>query len=203
MDRIKRVVIFGNIKANWIKPFQGLETILEPFVCISVHPPIPGQRGQRLWEPEPAGGRLRDHARASARATLASESHFFHLISKLRTHFYVPLTYGAARIFPDSYAATGNQTRISSVAPLLRDLNPGHFYWLSNRDCGNTWSPLINDQQSPWCFFTIGSILLIELSGYLTLRQFVPWQLAPWQLVPGNWPPRHPIHKFRQLVPYT
>ena len=29
--------------------------------------------------------------------------------------------------FPTSYAVTGNQTHISSVAPLLRDLNPGCF----------------------------------------------------------------------------
>ena len=34
---------------------------------------------------------------------------------------------GVARIFPTSYAATGNQTHISSVALLLRDLNPGRF----------------------------------------------------------------------------
>ena len=32
-----------------------------------------------------------------------------------------------ARIFLTSYAATGNQTHVSSVAPLLRDLNPGRF----------------------------------------------------------------------------
>ena len=34
---------------------------------------------------------------------------------------------GAPRIFPISYAATGNQTHFSSVAPLLRDLNPECF----------------------------------------------------------------------------
>ena len=34
---------------------------------------------------------------------------------------------GAAMIFPTSYAATGNQTIISSVEPLLRDLKAGRF----------------------------------------------------------------------------
>ena len=52
---------------------------------------------------------------------------FFHLLPKLRTYFYVGLIDGAARIFPTSYAATGNRTHASSVAPLLRDLNPGRF----------------------------------------------------------------------------
>ena len=40
---------------------------------------------------------------------------------------YVRLLYGEARIFPNSNATTGNQTESSSVAPLLWDLNPGHF----------------------------------------------------------------------------
>ena len=34
-------------------------------------------------------------------------------------HFYVRLIDGTARIFPNSYAATGNQTHISSIAPLF------------------------------------------------------------------------------------
>ena len=52
---------------------------------------------------------------------------FFHLLPKPHTYFYVRLIDGAARIFPTSYAATGNQTHVSSVAPLVRDLNPGRF----------------------------------------------------------------------------
>ena len=52
---------------------------------------------------------------------------FFHLPPKLGTNFYVRLIDGAARIFPTSHATTGNQTHVSSVAPLLRDINPVRF----------------------------------------------------------------------------
>ena len=52
---------------------------------------------------------------------------FFHLLPKLRTYLYVPNKDGAARIFPNSDAVIGNQTHVSSVAPLLKDLNPGCF----------------------------------------------------------------------------
>ena len=46
------------------------------------------------------------------------QSHtFFHLLPKPGTYFYVHLMDGAARIFPYSYAATGNQTHVSRVAP--------------------------------------------------------------------------------------
>ena len=38
-----------------------------------------------------------------------------------------PLIDGAARIFPNYYSVTENQTRVSSVASLLSDLNPGYF----------------------------------------------------------------------------
>ena len=46
-----------------------------------------------------------------------------YLLPKPRTSFYVHLI---ARL-PASYAATGNRTHVSSVAPLLRDLNPGRL----------------------------------------------------------------------------
>ena len=52
---------------------------------------------------------------------------FSHLLPKPPTYFYVHLIDGAARIFPNSYAATGNRTHVSSVAHLLRDFNPGCF----------------------------------------------------------------------------
>ena len=52
---------------------------------------------------------------------------FFLLLPKTRTYFCVRLIDGTARIFPTSYAATEIQTHVSSVAPLLRDLNPGRF----------------------------------------------------------------------------
>ena len=53
---------------------------------------------------------------------------FLYLIPKLRTYFNVCLIDGAARIFPSSYSATGNQTHGSSVAHLsLRDLSKGSF----------------------------------------------------------------------------
>ena len=42
---------------------------------------------------------------------------FSHLLPKPRTYVYVRLIDGAARIFPNSYAATGNQTHVSRVAP--------------------------------------------------------------------------------------
>ena len=49
----------------------------------------------------------------------------FDLLPKPRIYFYVCLIDGATKIFPTSYAASGNQTQVSSVPPLLRDLNPG------------------------------------------------------------------------------
>ena len=52
---------------------------------------------------------------------------FSHLLPKPRTYFYVCLIDGTARIFPTSYAATKNRIHISSVEPLLKDLNPGHY----------------------------------------------------------------------------
>ena len=64
---------------------------------------------------------------------------FFHLLPKLRTYFYVCLIDGSARIFPTSYAATGNWTHISSVAPLLRDLNPRRFIdWAAAAAAGSS-----------------------------------------------------------------
>ena len=39
------------------------------------------------------------------------------LITKLGTYFNVRLIDGATRIFPNSYAATGNRTHVSRVAP--------------------------------------------------------------------------------------
>ena len=47
--------------------------------------------------------------------------------SKPRTYFYIFLVDGVARIFPTSCATTGNQTQVSSVAPLVRDPHPGRF----------------------------------------------------------------------------
>ena len=49
---------------------------------------------------------------------------FFQVLPKLRIYLYVRLINGAAGIFLTSYAATGNRTCISLVAPLMRDLNP-------------------------------------------------------------------------------
>ena len=49
---------------------------------------------------------------------MAINRYFFHLLPKPRTYFYVQLIDGAARIFPTSNAATGNQTHVSSVAHL-------------------------------------------------------------------------------------
>ena len=77
------------------------------------HPRLLDQRGVRRW-------RQRTH---HWRWT----GDFFHLLPKRGTNFYVCLIEGAARVFPTSYAPTGNWTHISSVAPLLRDLKPGHF----------------------------------------------------------------------------
>ena len=44
---------------------------------------------------------------------------FFHLLPKLRTYFYVCLIDGSARIFPTSYATTGNRTHVSSLKIIL------------------------------------------------------------------------------------
>ena len=52
---------------------------------------------------------------------------FSRLLPKLRTYFCVQLIDGLARIFHNSFTATGNRTLVSSVAPLLRDLNLGRF----------------------------------------------------------------------------
>ena len=52
------------------------------------------------------------------------QSFFSRLLPKPQTYFYVHLINGEARIFPNSYAATGNQTQVISVAPLFA---PGHF----------------------------------------------------------------------------
>ena len=45
---------------------------------------------------------------------------FFLIYFPSRKHFF--LMDGAARVFPTSCAATGNQTQVCSVAPLFRDL---------------------------------------------------------------------------------
>ena len=63
----------------------------------------------------------------SSRVGLKDTWAFFHPLPKPRTYIYVRLIDGTARIFPNSYAATGNWTHISSVAPLSRDLNLGCF----------------------------------------------------------------------------
>ena len=52
---------------------------------------------------------------------------FSHLLPKLCTYFNVCLIDSATRIFSTSYAATRNWTKVRSVAPILRDLNPGRF----------------------------------------------------------------------------
>ena len=53
---------------------------------------------------------------------------FFHLLPRPSNYFYVCLIDRVARIFPNSYyAATGNLTQISSIAPLLRLFNPRCF----------------------------------------------------------------------------
>ena len=56
-----------------------------------------------------------------------SRSFLHHLLPRQRTFFNVCLIDGAARIFPNSCAPCWNQIHISSVAPLLRDLNQGCF----------------------------------------------------------------------------
>ena len=71
--------------------------------------------------------KVRDAARRLHLVLKSKNKVFFHLIPKLCTYCYVPLMDVMARFFPNSYAATGNETRITSVAPLLRDLNPGRF----------------------------------------------------------------------------
>ena len=62
-----------------------------------------------------------------ATALRGSEDFLFHLLSKLCTFFNVRLIDGPAGIFPTSYAMTGNQTHVSSVSLLLRDLIPERF----------------------------------------------------------------------------
>ena len=71
------------------------------------------------------------------------KSFWTHLFPKPCTYFYVRLIDGVARIFPTSFALTGNWTRVSSVAPLLRTLfqdnlptelpRPLQFLWKSWR----------------------------------------------------------------------
>ena len=52
----------------------------------------------------------------------------FFILPKLRNYNLIRLIDGAARIFPTTYAATGNQTHVSSFAHLsLRPLNSGRF----------------------------------------------------------------------------
>ena len=51
--------------------------------------------------------------------------YFFHLLPQ--TYSCVHLKSRLARIYPTSNAATGNQTHVSSVVPLLWDLNPECF----------------------------------------------------------------------------
>ena len=54
--------------------------------------------------------------------------HFFsHLHPKRHTYFYFCLIDGTTRIFSELLCRNWNRTRISSVAPCLRDLNPGRF----------------------------------------------------------------------------
>ena len=50
---------------------------------------------------------------------------FSHLLPKPRIYFYIRFIDGTARIFPNSYTVTGNQTHVSYVTPFLRDLNSG------------------------------------------------------------------------------
>ena len=54
-------------------------------------------------------------------------ANFFSSTSQTRSYFYAGLIDGAARIFPTSYAATGNCAHACTVEPLLRGLNPGRF----------------------------------------------------------------------------
>ena len=67
---------------------------------------------------------------------------FFHLLPKQCPYFYVRVIDSTAGIFfPNSYAATGNQTHVSSVASLLRDLNPGYLTSWANAAaaCSQSW----------------------------------------------------------------
>ena len=58
---------------------------------------------------------------------ICNDATCFDLLPKPRIYFYVCLIDGATRIFPTSLATTGNQTHVSSVPSLLRDLDPGRF----------------------------------------------------------------------------
>ena len=85
---------------------------------------------------------------------------FSHLLPKLRTYFYVRLIDGVARIFPTYYAASSIWTRIRLVAPLLRDLNPGHFTnWATAAAAG--WPNLNADNEIrevyPWLADSLGA----------------------------------------------
>ena len=54
-------------------------------------------------------------------------------------------------LFPTSYATTGNQTHVCSVAPLsLRDLNSGHFTNLATADTNFIYNSLVTTALILW-----------------------------------------------------
>ena len=95
------------------------------------------------------------------------KSFFSHLLRKPRTYFCVHLMDGAARIFPNSYAATGNRTRVSRVAPdrdFWRTLN-----LLSYRGCSS--QPVIWLELKNWsniCHFKPNQTRLSEATFSLS-----------------------------------
>ena len=128
------------------------------------HPRLLDQRGVRRW-------RQRTH---HWRWT----GDFFHLLPKRGTNFYVCLIEGAARVFPTSYAPTGNWTHVSSgtlIQDTLRteqlwllqvnrwlDLFAWHFVW-------SHWAKLAI-QILKWLFRIEEMLLRIHLYNYLLNR---------------------------------
>ena len=110
----------------WREEAVALPAVGRVRVCVEHHRDQPDGRQ-----------RNRDHWNHSWTGTGADHwekiNRFWNLIflflslPKQRTYYYVCLIDGTARFFPNSYPATGNQTHVSSVAPLLMDLKSGRF----------------------------------------------------------------------------
>ena len=98
-------------------------------------------------------------------------------------------------LFPNSYAATGNQIHVSSVAPLLRDLNSGRFtVWATGAAAlctkGDTF--LTNGLNGQFCNFadsrTTTQHVLQSGQRFISFKRrkfdLWSWQVRPLKSVP-------------------
>ena len=94
---------------------------------------------------------------------------------KARSYCFVRLIDGAARIFPTSYAVTRNRAQASSVAPVLRAINPGRFTDLATAAAAtyNCLVGLCNGVKVEWI-----SELKFELSIQIIIEFEATWVLS-------------------------